>query len=259
MKILLLDIETSPNTAHVWGLYNQNVSLNQLMESSYVMCWAAKWLGEEEIYFDSIMESKHKSMIKKIHALLDECDAVIHYNGTKFDIPTLNKEFLLAGLAPPSPYKEIDLLRTSRSKFKFPSNKLDYVAQALGLGEKVKHIGHELWIKCMNKDKQAWDMMKKYNIQDVALLEKVYVKMLAWVKLILIITHTLMTMYVLIVEVLSLIKEVSNFIQLINIRGTYVSLARLGVVATNHYKWENHLSCKYKGNNGYRRNIRSYD
>ena len=182
MKILLLDIETSPNTAHVWGLYNQNVSLNQLMESSYVMCWAAKWLGEEEIYFDSIMESKHKSMIKKIHALLDQCDAVIHYNGTKFDIPTLNKEFLLAGFAPPSPYKEIDLLRTSRSKFKFPSNKLDYVAQALGLGEKVKHIGHELWIKCMNKDKQAWDMMKKYNIQDVALLEKVYVKMLAWVK-----------------------------------------------------------------------------
>jgi len=34
MQILLLDIETAPNTAHVWGLWNQNVSLNQLMESS---------------------------------------------------------------------------------------------------------------------------------------------------------------------------------------------------------------------------------
>jgi len=182
MKILLIDIETSPNTAHVWGLYNQNVSLNQLRESSYVMCWAAKWLDQDEVFFDSMMESKHKTMIKKVHALLDECDAVIHYNGTKFDIPTLNKEFLLAGLPPPSPYKEIDLLRTSRSKFKFASNKLDYVAQALGLGEKVKHIGHELWIRCMNKDKEAWDMMKEYNIQDVALLEKVYKRMLAWVK-----------------------------------------------------------------------------
>ena len=146
------------------------------------MCWAAKWLDQSEVFFDSMMESRHKTMIKRIHALLNECDAVIHYNGTKFDIPTLNKEFLLAGLPPPSPYKEIDLLRTSRSKFKFPSNKLDYVAQALGLGEKVKHIGHELWIRCMNKDKQAWDMMKKYNIQDVVLLEKVYKKMLAWVK-----------------------------------------------------------------------------
>lgn len=181
MKILLLDIETSPNTAHVWGLYNQNVSLNQLMESSYVMCWAAKWLGEEEIHFSSMMETSHRKMIKKIHALLDECDSCIHYNGSKFDIPTLNKEFLLLGLTPPSPYKEIDLLKTSRHKFKFPSNKLDYVAQALGLGEKVKHIGHELWIRCMNKDKEAWDMMKEYNIQDVALLEKVYERMLAWI------------------------------------------------------------------------------
>jgi len=182
MKILLLDIETSPNTAHVWGLYNQNVGLNQLMESSYVMCWAAKWLGEKEVHFSSMMETTHRKMIKKIYKLLDEADAVIHYNGTKFDIPTLNKEFLLLGLTPPSPYKEIDLLRTSRSKFKFPSNKLDYVAQALGLGEKVKHIGHELWIRCMNKDKQAWDMMKKYNIQDVVLLEKVYEKMLSWIR-----------------------------------------------------------------------------
>ena len=182
LKILLLDIETSPNTAHVWGLYNQNVSINQLMESSYVMCWAAKWLDDSKIYFNSIMESSHKKMIKQIYQLLDEADAVIHYNGTKFDIPTLNKEFLLLGFTPPSPYKEIDLLRTSRSKFKFPSNKLDYVAQALCLGEKVKHIGHELWIRCMNKDKQAWDMMKKYNIQDVILLEKVYKKMLSWIK-----------------------------------------------------------------------------
>ena len=182
MKILLIDIETSPNTANVWGLYNQNVSLNQLMESSYVMCWAAKWLGEKEVHFSSMMETTHRRMIRKVHKLLDEADAVIHYNGTKFDIPTLNKEFLLLGLRPPAPYKEIDLLKTSRQKFKFPSNKLDYVAQALELGEKVKHIGHELWIRCMNKDKDAWNMMKKYNIHDVVLLEKVYEKMLAWIK-----------------------------------------------------------------------------
>jgi len=70
LKILLLDIETSPNTAHVWGLYNQNVSLNQLMESSYVMCWAAKWLDEKEVFFSSIMEDTHRKMIKKIYALL---------------------------------------------------------------------------------------------------------------------------------------------------------------------------------------------
>ena len=152
------------------------------MESSYVMCWSAKWLGKKEVMFDSIMENTHKNMIKRIHHLLSECDAVIHYNGSKFDIPTLNKEFLLCGLKPPPPYKEIDLLKTSRNRFKFPSNKLDYVAQQLGVGKKTSHEGHELWLKCMAKDKKAWATMKKYNKNDVVILEKVYEKMKGWIK-----------------------------------------------------------------------------
>jgi DNA polymerase elongation subunit (family B) len=182
MKILLLDIETSPNTAHVWGLWQQNVSINQLMESSYVLCYAAKWLGEEDIYFDSVHQSKPKAMLKGIHELLNESDAVIHYNGTKFDIPTLNKEFLLNKLLPPSPYKQIDLLRVVRSNFRFPSNKLDYVSQRLGLGSKHAHEGHSLWVKCMNNDKDAWKRMEEYNIQDVVLLESLYNNLLPWIK-----------------------------------------------------------------------------
>lgn len=182
MKILLLDIESSPNTAHVWGLWQQNVSINQLMESSYVLCYAAKWLGEDDIHFDSVHQSKPKAMLKGIHVLLDEADAVVHYNGTKFDIPTLNKEFLLHGFNPPAPYKQIDLLRVVRSNFRFPSNKLDYVAQRLGLGKKHEHEGHDLWVKCMNGDKDAWKRMESYNIQDVVLLESLYSSLLPWIK-----------------------------------------------------------------------------
>ena len=182
MKILLLDIESSPNVAHVWGIWQQNVGINQLMESSYVLCWAAKWLGEEEIMFDSVHVSKPKKMLKRIHDLISEADAVIHYNGTKFDMPTLNKEFLLHEMNPPAPYKQIDLLKQVRSQFRFPSNKLDYVAQRLGLGSKTAHEGHELWVKCMNKDKDAWFRMEEYNKQDVILLEKLYHRLLPWIK-----------------------------------------------------------------------------
>jgi predicted PolB exonuclease-like 3'-5' exonuclease/predicted RNA-binding Zn-ribbon protein involved in translation (DUF1610 family) len=182
MKILLLDIESSPNTAHVWGLWQQNVSINQLMESSYVLCYAAKWLGEKEVKFDSVHQSRPKTMLKGIHGLLNDADAVVHYNGTKFDIPTLNKEFLLHNFNPPSPYKQIDLLRVVRSNFRFPSNKLDYVAQRLNLGKKHEHEGHELWVKCMNGDKDAWKRMEKYNIQDVVLLESLYGTLLPWIK-----------------------------------------------------------------------------
>lgn len=181
MKILLLDIETAPNLVHVWGLWQQNVGLPQILESGYVLCWAAKWLDEKEVMFDSIHRSTAKTMVRKVHRLLEEADAVVHYNGTKFDIPTLNKEFILQGLNPPAPYKQIDLLRVARSKFRFPSNKLDYVAKALGMGQKQKHKGHSLWIECMEGNEEAWKTMESYNKQDVALLEKVYDKLLPWI------------------------------------------------------------------------------
>jgi hypothetical protein len=121
-------------------------------------------------------------MLKGIYDLLADADAVIHYNGTKFDIPTLNKEFLLQNFTPPSPYRQIDLLRVVRSNFRFPSNKLDYVSQRLGLGQKHAHEGHDLWVKCMNGDKDAWKRMEDYNIQDVVLLEKLYHKLIPWIK-----------------------------------------------------------------------------
>ena len=121
-------------------------------------------------------------MLKGIHDLLDMADAVITYNGNKFDLPVLNKEFLLHGFNPPSPYKSIDLLRTVRRNFRFASNKLDHVSQQLGLGKKVEHEGFELWLKCMDKDSAAWGRMEKYNIQDVLLLEKLYYKLLPWIK-----------------------------------------------------------------------------
>jgi len=181
-KILFLDIETAPNLVHVWGLWQQNVGLPQIIDAGYVMCWAAKWLGGDEVYFNSVYQSDPEAMLEEIHTLLGHADAVVHYNGTKFDIPTLNKEFILYDMNPPAPYKQIDLLKTARSQFKFPSNKLDYIAQALGLGRKTKHIGHELWIQCMQDDPKAWEMMEEYNKNDVILLERVYNKLKPWIK-----------------------------------------------------------------------------
>lgn len=181
-KILLLDIETSPNTAHVWGIWQQNIGINQLLESSYTMCYSAKWLDDEEIFFDSVFQSSTIEMLTGIHNLIDQADAVIHYNGNKFDMPTLNKEFLLHGMTPPSPVKQIDLLQVAKKQFRFVSNKLDYVSQALGLGKKTEHMGHDLWIQCMANNPKAWELMEEYNKNDVVLLEKVYHKFKPWIR-----------------------------------------------------------------------------
>lgn len=170
-RILTLDIETAPNLAHVWGLWKQTVNIQQIVSPGYVLSWAAKWHGQRGVGCKDIRDD---GFLSSIHTLLDEADWIVTWNGKKFDIPQLNRQFLLEGMHPPSPYKHIDLLQTSRSQFFFPSNKLDYVSQEL-LGEnKHKHGGWELWIGCMAGDNKCWKEMRKYNKKDVVLTERLY-------------------------------------------------------------------------------------
>ncbi len=181
-RILVIDIETSPASGYIWKLFDVNVSLSQLIDTSKVICFAAKWVGEKKVIFASNQEDTHKAMIKKAWDLFNEADAVIGYNSKNFDCKILNKEFILSGFPPPAPYKHIDLLHTMKNKFKFMSNKLDHVSQELGIGKKTSHQGFELWQACMNDDVNAWKLMKKYNINDVKLTEELYNKVKGWLK-----------------------------------------------------------------------------
>lgn len=180
MKILLLDIETRPNLVWTWGLFQQNIAINQIKEPGSILSYAAKWYGEKKIYYDDV-RSGQAAMLEGIYALLEEADVVIHYNGTSFDIPTLNQEFLSLGWTPPAPFLQIDLLHTVKKRFRMTSNKLDYVSQYLKLGKKAKHDGFETWLGCMEGDEVAWRKMRLYNKQDVVLLELLYEKVKPWI------------------------------------------------------------------------------
>lgn len=181
LKILVIDIETAPNLAHVWGIWQQNVGLNQLLESGQVLCFAAKWVGQKKVLFYSDYHNGHDEMIRAAHELLTEADIVVTYNGDRFDLPWLNREFLELGLEPPAPYASVDLLKAVKRKFRFPSNKLDYVVQKLQLGAKVKHVGHTLWIDCLNGSAKAWSQMRKYNRGDITVTEALYNKLQPWI------------------------------------------------------------------------------
>jgi len=189
-KILILDIETAPIKAYVWGLFKQNVGLNMIDRDSYMLSWSAMWLGDKEVMSDSLPEHKSyvfsasndRHIVESVWRLLDEADIVVAHNGKGFDIPKINARFLQHGIAPPSPYKIVDTLKTARSAFKLTSNKLDYLAQYLGVGKKMSTGGFELWEGCMNSDPKSWKKMVKYNKRDVLILEKVYKKLRPWIR-----------------------------------------------------------------------------
>ena len=184
MKLLFLDIETAPAVAYVWSLFKQNIGIDQIISPTRLLCFSAKWHDSEEMMFHKSAKEDGRDfdrMVRAAHALLSEADAVCHYNGSSFDVPRLNQEFLRVGLKPPPPVAQIDLYRTVASKFSLTSNKLAFVGPYLKIGEKVKHEGWGLWTACLAGDKDAWERMEAYNKQDVLLLEQLYEKILPWI------------------------------------------------------------------------------
>jgi DNA polymerase elongation subunit (family B) len=154
MKRLVLDIETSAHIVETYGLFNQNIGLNQLTESTRMISFAAKWLDNPRLAFYSEFHNGRDEMVRAAFELVDQADAVIHYNGKGFDMKHLNREFkeldvrIREGessgvhLGQPGDYHHIDLLTVVRNKFKLASNKLDYVAREfLRVGGKVRHPG----------------------------------------------------------------------------------------------------------------------
>lgn len=182
-KILVLDIETAPAKVYSWGLYDQNIGLNQVIQDSYMLSWAAKWYHQKRVLSDSLIEYRTKfkadptddsTIARSIWKLLDEADIVIAHNGDNFDLRWLNTVFLRHGMKPPSSFKSVDTLKETRGNFYNISNKLDYLCKKLSIGHKLKHEGFELWPKCMEGNVNAWKRMVRYNEKDVLLLQELY-------------------------------------------------------------------------------------
>ena len=182
-RLLVIDIETMANLAWVWDTWQQNIYPKQIVKHKRTICFAAKWVGEGKVTFMSEHHNTREEMIQKAWDLLNEADAVITYNGKRFDIKHLNTEFKLAGLLPPSHFQHIDLLQVTRREFAFGSNRLESVADRMGIGQKEENEGFGLWLKCEAGDKSAWKRMRAYNRKDVQLTEQLFQEYRPWITL----------------------------------------------------------------------------
>lgn len=185
-RILILDIETAPNIAYVWRFFKENVGAKQVIENSYMLSFAAKWLGEEQVYYEDLSNQHEKDMLLVLAALLDSADIVVAHNGDGFDLPHIQGRFLLHGIQPPSPYKQVDTVKVARKEFNFPSNSLEYLTNVLDLpvkkGGHKKFPGFELWLGVLRNDPEAWAEMREYNIDDIRALECLYLKFLPFMR-----------------------------------------------------------------------------
>lgn len=183
MKIVSIDIETAPKKAFIWRFWKENISTKQLIENGYIMSMAWKWLGQDNVHYAETRTEDDRELVEEISAVLNEADLVIAHNGDRFDIPMIRTRAVTHGMQPWSPHKVIDTLKVAKREFRFEKNTLEHIAYSLGVDAKGAHKefpGFELWAECILGNEKAWEEMKKYNIQDVEVLEQVYLKMRPW-------------------------------------------------------------------------------
>jgi hypothetical protein len=189
-KILLLDIETAPILAHVWGLWDQTVGLNQIKSDWHLLSWSAKWLNDPptKVMYEDQRKAKNieddSKLLKSLWKLLDEADIIITQNGKSFDQKKIFARFILSGMKPPSTFKHIDTKLLAQKHFAFTSNRLEYMSDKLCTKyKKLKHnkfAGFDMWKECLAGNQAAWKEMEKYNKHDVLALEELYTKLIPW-------------------------------------------------------------------------------
>jgi DNA polymerase elongation subunit (family B) len=188
VRVLLVDIETAPILAYVWGLFDQTIGLNQVVSHTSILSWSAKWLGQKEIMYQDVRGQKNlrddSKILKNLWNLLNEADVVIGQNSDKFDIPLINARFVANGFQPYAQFKKIDTYKIAKKNFRFDSNKLEYTTKLLcennSKSSHKKYPGFLLWSECLKGNLDAFKEMEAYNKQDVVSLEEYYNKIKAW-------------------------------------------------------------------------------
>jgi DNA polymerase elongation subunit (family B) len=186
-KIVVIDIETKPIVARVWGLWDQNISQAQIEEDWSIIAFAAKeYLGAKKdiVYMDQ-RKSKdlmnETAILNKLWDILDQADYVITQNGDRFDIKKINARFAIKKIHngnPPSSFIKIDTKKLASKHFGFTSNGLEYLSKNLNTKYKKsahsKYPGMTLWNECMKGNQDAWKEMEKYNKFDILATEELY-------------------------------------------------------------------------------------
>lgn len=185
-RILLYDLETSQNLVAVFSLKNNDwIRPENIIQERYIISASWKWLGEKKISAVSVLDDPKRyklnphddrHVLEVMHKVMNEADVIVAHNGNEYDAKFLNGRLLIQGFPPLPPIMQIDTLKTARAHFLLNANNLDYLGEVLKVGRK-KPTTTGLWLRILKGDSKAITEMVRYNKQDVALLEKVFIKL----------------------------------------------------------------------------------
>ncbi len=187
VRLLFYDIEVAFMLSALWQLDAGYVNPDMLEQpEKFLLSWSAKWSDETKVRSQVVTPTEAKAeddsrIVDGLAKLVRQADYVVAHNGNKFDLKRLNTRVLLNGSQPLGSVQTIDTLLIARQSFDFASNRLNFIAKLLDIGEKHS-TSLDLWRRCIRGEGKALKQMQEYNKQDVILLEHVFHAMRPYAK-----------------------------------------------------------------------------
>jgi len=176
IKRLYFDIETSPNIGFFWQAgHKVNIGYDSIIKERAIICICYKWEDEKTIHSLTWDNNQNdKKLLEDFIKIANKADELVAHNGDRFDLPWIRTRCLFHRIDMFPNYVTIDTLNHARRKFKFNSNRLDYISKFLGIGSKIG-TSYDLWKNIvLNNNKKALKEMVEYCKGDITILEKIH-------------------------------------------------------------------------------------
>ena len=118
-----------------------------------------------------------KPLLKAFEPIYMSADAILHYNGIRYDEPFVNTRRIVHGLDPLPRKPRIDLLYTAKSTLKIRSKSLDRVAKLLQTKNQKSPVTGQHWVRAMSGYKASLQYISRHCRADVLVLEEVYLRL----------------------------------------------------------------------------------
>ena len=176
IKRLFFDIETSYAKGWFWRpQYNTNIDYSQILEHAKIICISYKWQHEDKVHnLKWTKDCDDKQMLIDFTKVMLKADEIVGHNSDRFDEKWIRTRCIFHRIPALPRYKSLDTLKKAKAHFNFPSNRLDYIGDYLGVGRKLENE-RGLWQKVVElNNREALQRMVDYCDQDVILLEDIY-------------------------------------------------------------------------------------
>lgn len=192
-RIVFFDIETVPDLQQALENWTDLVSfrpgkrptmtasVNSVCSFGYRIFGEKKSVGINAWDFPNWAKNVNddKAILTAAYDILKDADAIVTFNGKRFDEKFIQTRLAIHGLDLMRKTKHIDLCTIAASNLFLLNNRLKTVAKYLSDDQKLEHDGWPLWVKVhggvnRKRCKESEEKMGKYNLKDVDLMVPIF-------------------------------------------------------------------------------------